>query len=491
MALNSKYLDPRGQRIYVLMGDGESAEGSVWEAAEIAAQQKLDNLCATIDVNRLGQSGPTMLQHDMAVYEARWKAFGWEALVVDGHNIPALLEAYDTARKVTGRPTVVLARTLKGKGIPVAENREGWHGKALKKGEEADSAIRALRSQLHNGHPPSFTPRKPAGVKGPAPVAKQAAPAAPPYKLGEKVATREAFGDSLAALGDSNPQVVALDGDVKNSTFSERFQKKFPERFFEDFIAEQNMVGAAMGLAARGRIPFASTFACFLTRAYDFIRMAAISGSNVKLVGTHAGVSIGEDGASQMGLEDLAAFCAEPNFTVLYPSDGVSAWRAVESAASIRGPVYIRAGRPKNLVIYNTGEQFETGKCKVLRHGSSDRATIVAAGVTVFEALDACDRLAKEGIAVRVIDLYSVQPIDRQALRQAARETNGIVITVEDHYAHGGIGDAVLAALAEDGVKVYKLAVRDIPHSGQPEELLEKFGISAGAIVSQVKAALQ
>ncbi len=487
MALCARYLDHSDQRIYVLLGDGESAEGSVWEAAAIGSHYKLSNLCATIDVNRLGQSGPTMLEHQMDVYEARWRAFGWQALAVDGHSVPALLEAYEKAARVTDRPTVVLARTIKGKGIPFAEDRNGWHGKALKKGEEENSAIHALESQLHDGRPGPWTPRKPPRR---APSRPEVGPPStrPPYSIGDMVATREAFGAALAALGEGNPLLVALDGDVKNSTFSEDFQKRFPDRFFEDFIAEQNMIGAAMGLAARGKIPFASTFACFLTRAYDFIRMAAISSSNIKLVGTHAGVSIGEDGPSQMGLEDLAMMCAEPNMTVLYPADGVSAWRAVENAAGIAGPVYIRAGRPKTPVIYGPDEKFAAGRCKILRRSGRDRVTIVAGGVTVYEALKAHDQLAREGIAVRVIDLYSVQPIDQEALQQSARETGGAVITVEDHYAHGGIGDAVLAALAEEPeVKLRKLAVREIPRSGKPDELIARFGISAGAIVEQVR----
>ncbi len=485
MALNAKNLDRSAQRIYVLLGDGESLEGSVWEAAAVASYYKLGNLCATIDVNRLGQSEPTTLQHDMDTHAARWRAFGWQALVVDGHNIPALLEAYEKAAATPDRPTMVLARTLKGKGIAIAEDRLGWHGKALKKGEETDSAIRALEQHL-NGAGARWTPKKPAGSVDGRGRTSAAAPA-PPYSDGQSVATREAFGAALAALGESNPLIVALDGDVKNSTFTEVFQKKFPERFFQGFIAEQNMVGAAMGLAARGKIPFAVTFACFLTRTADFIRMAAISGSNIKLVGTHAGISIGEDGPSQMGLEDLSMMCAQPNFRVLYPSDAVSTWRAIETAAAVAGLVYVRTGRPKSPVIYSPDEKFELGKCKVLRRSDHDKVTIVAAGVTVFEALEAHARLAKEGIAVRVIDLYSVQPIDRETLREAARATGGRVITVEDHYVHGGIGDAVLAALAEDRVEVHKMAVQEIPRSGKPEELLERFGISANAIVKEVK----
>jgi transketolase len=489
MALNAKYLDRSDQRIYVLMGDGESAEGAVWEAAEISSYYKLHNLCATIDVNRLGQSQETMLEHDMAAYQARWNAFGWQALVVDGHNIPQLLDAYEKAAHTADRPTVVLARTLKGKGIPFAEDRLGWHGKALKKGEELETALRALEAG-RNGSALQWTPRKPAARPAAAGAPAPVSAGKPPYAPGQMVATREAFGAALAALGDSSPRIVALDGDVKNSTFSEEFQKKFPDRFFQDFIAEQNMAGASMGFASRGRIPFAATFACFFTRAFDFIRMAAISHSNIKLVGTHAGLSIGEDGPSQMGLEDLAMICAEPNFTVLYPTDGVSTWRAIESAAACDGPVYVRTGRPKTPVIYSPEEKFEVGKCKVLRQSSNDRAAIVAAGVTLFEALKAYDRLSKEGIAVRVIDLYSVQPIDRETLRESARAAGGLVVTVEDHYAHGGLGDAVLAALAGEPVRLHKLAVREIPRSGKPEELIERFGISAGAIVEAVKKAL-
>ncbi|HYM11635.1 MAG TPA: transketolase [Bryobacterales bacterium] len=488
MALEGK-LDRAGRRIYVLLGDGESAEGSVWEAAETASHYKLGNLCATIDINRLGQSEPTMLQHDMETYAARWRAFGWQPLIVDGHDIPALLRAYDRAAQTAERPTVVLARTLKGRGISFAEDLNGWHGRALKK-EEAERAIQALEARL-SGFGARWRAKGPAPAAGAGPDGTGAAAtmAKPPYQPGDSVATREAFGAALAALGAANPRVVALDGDVKNSTYSEEFQKKFPERFFQGFIAEQNLVGASMGLAARGKIPFVATFACFLTRAFDFVRMAAISHTNIKLVGTHAGISIGEDGPSQMGLEDLAMACAEPNFTVLYPSDAVAAWRAMEAAAAVNGPVYVRAARPKTPVIYGAEEKFEIGKCKVLRSSAKDRATIVAAGVTVFEALEAHQRLAREGIAARVIDLYSVQPIDREGLREAARATGGIVITVEDHYAHGGIGDAVGAALAQERAAVHKLAVREIPRSGKPAELLEKFGISASAIVEAVKKA--
>ncbi len=487
MALNAKRLDRSGYRTYVLMGDGESVEGSVWEAAEVARHEGLDNLCAIVDVNRLGQSGPTMLQHDLEGYRARWAGFGWHAIVVDGHDPAALMAAFDEAARTTGRPTVVLARTLKGKGISFVEDRPDWHGKALKKGEEMQKALDELQRQMQ---PAAGEPqiRRPApAADGPAPARAMAPPA---YGPGDAVATREAFGAALAALGDANPLVVGLDADVKNSTFTEQFGKRFPDRFFENFIAEQNMVGAAVGLAACGRIPFAATFACFLTRAYDFIRMAAISHANVKLMGSHAGVSIGEDGPSQMGLEDLAMMAAQPGMVVLYPSDAVCTYKLVEAAAVHRGPVYIRTGRPKSPILYGNDEAFHIGGSRVLRQDPADRLTIVAAGVTLFEALKAYDVLKAAGISVRVIDLYSIVPIDRATLVDSARATQGRVLTVEDHYAHGGLGDAVLAALGNEGVRVHTLAVREIPHSGKPDELLDRFGISARAIVETAKRML-
>jgi transketolase len=485
MALNAR-LDKRNQRVYVLLGDGESAEGSVWEAAAMASHYKLNNLCATIDVNRLGQSQPTMLQHDMLAHQARWQAFGWRALVVDGHNMENLLKAYDDAANTTDRPTVVLARTFKGKGLPGIEDKEGWHGKPIPPGEQSDKALRALESQLHNVHF-NWTPSLPSGDGAGWGAAQPFA--APPYKVGGgELATRAAFGAALAGLAKTNPRVVALDGDVKNSTHTEDFEKVAPERFFQGFIAEQNMMGAAMGFAARGKIPFAASFACFLARGYDFMRMAAISKSNVKFVGTHAGISIGEDGPSQMGLEDLAMTCAEPNYTVLYPSDATSAWHAIGLAAATEGPFYVRTSRPKTPIVYGPEERFELGRCKIVRQSDVDRVTVVAAGVTLFEALKAYEQLSQQGIPIRVIDLFSVRPIDAQTLAASARLTNGLVVTVEDHYEHGGIGDAVLSALGTEGFKVHKLAVRAIPRSGQAEELLDRFGISARHIVDKVRS---
>lgn len=486
IALAAKSLDKSDRRVYVLLGDGETAEGSVWEAAHAASYYKLDNLCATVDVNRLGQSQPTMDQHDMQAHRARWAAFGWNAVVVDGHDLTALLEAYHNAETRTGQPTVVLARTIKGKDIPGIEDKNGWHGKALDH-KQAEEAIASIQKMIHsNGD--GWKPRLPGRSSQPAAIGEPGPFPAPPFTPGkDEIATRKAFGSALAELGKSDPRIVVLDGDVENSTYTEDFQKVCRDRFFEMFIAEQNMVGAAMGFSACRRIPFASTFACFLSRAYDFIRMAAIGDNNIKLVGTHAGVSIGEDGPSQMGLEDLAMTAAQPDITVLYPSDGVSTWMAIKMAADIRGPVYVRTGRPKNPIVYQPSEKFEVGKSKLLRQSDSDRLTIVAAGVTLFEALKACDQLKGEGINVRLVDLFSVQPIDREGLIAAAKATGGRVLTVEDHYAHGGIGDAVLAALADQRVSVEKLAVRKIPHSGTPEELLDKYGISAAHIVEAAK----
>jgi transketolase len=493
IALNARRINA-DYRTYVLLGDGETAEGSVWEAAESAAFHQIDSLCGLTDVNRLGQSRPTMYQHDMEAYAQKYRAFGWHAIVIDGHDLNAVLDALAEARATKGRPTMILARTLKGKGISFIEDKPNWHGKALKKGEEADRAIKELEAQYVD-LPAGAIDRLVAAIPrpaGPATEAPRPTPTlpAPEYKLGDQVATREAYGTALVRLGRADDRLVALDADVGNSTFSEAFEKAFPERFIQNYIAEQAMVGTAMGFAARGAIPFPSTFACFLTRAYDFIRMTAISQLNVKFAGSHAGVSIGEDGPSQMALEDLAMMRAQPNMTVLYPSDATSAERLVELAAYHAGPAYIRTSRPKTPVIYGTDEVFHVGGSKLLRQSASDVATVVAAGVTVFEALKAYDTLRSEGTFIRVIDAYSVQPIDAATLEAAGRATGGHLITVEDHYEAGGIGDAVADAVANAGLTVRRLAVREIPRSGKPEELLDRYGISASHIVEAVKGVL-
>lgn len=483
MALDSKCLDKLDSRVYVLMGDGEIAEGGVWEAAALASHYQLDNLIALIDVNGLGQSQRTMYNHDGEVYKNRFAAFGWDARVVDGHNLEEILAALDAARAVKGRPAMIVARTLKGKGVSFLEDRDGWHGKPLKKGEELENALKEIPL---NGHSGPFSVQRPSAHPPSAHPSASAFPALT-YKLGEKIATRSAYGTALARLGDVNPLVVALDGDTKNSTFAETFMKAHPQRYFECFIAEQNMVGAAVGLAACGKIPFVSTFAAFLTRAFDHIRMAAISGVSIKYAGSHCGVSIGEDGPSQMGLEDLAMMRAIPNSTVLYPSDAVAAERLTALAASLKGTTYLRTSRPATPVLYANTEDFPVGGSKTVRSSNNDRLTIVAAGVTLHEALSAYETLKAADIAVRVIDAYSVKPIDAEGLRNAAAQTNNTILAVEDHYYDGGLGDAVLNAVAVHGVRVHKMAVTSVPRSGKPDELLEAHGISARCIVEQVK----
>jgi transketolase len=488
LALNARRIGS-DYRTYVLLGDGESAEGAVWEAAEVGAWQGLDNLCGITDVNGLGQSRPTQWAHDVEAFASRYRAFGWHAITIDGHDLGQILAALDEARATTGKPTMIVARTVKGKGVKIFEGKDGWHGKALTKGGQVDQAIAELDAQRIETSDSAPVIPKPARRRDEGALPDFPSAVAPPaYALGDQVATREAYGTALAALGAVDARIVALDADVKNSTFSERFEQRFPERFYQVFIAEQVMIGAAMGLASRGAIPFPSTFACFLERAADFIRMAGISGLNVKMAGSHAGVSIGEDGPSQMALEDLAMMRAVPNCTVLYPCDATSAERLVALAAVTPGPVYLRTTRPKTPVTYPAGETFVVGGSKTLRESGTDVATVVAAGITVFEALEAHTRLAADGIAIRVIDAYSVQPIDRDALVAAGRATGGRLITVEDHYAHGGLGDAVSEAVSDHGFRVQRLAVREIPRSGEPNELMDRYGISATAIVSAVKA---
>ena len=488
-ALNARRIKS-SYRTYVLLGDGESAEGSVWEAADVATMDGLDNLCGITDVNGLGQSRATMWQHDMEQFARRWRAFGWHAIVIDGHDMSAILDALDEARRTKGQPTMILARTIKGKGVSFVEGKGGWHGKAFKKGEELDRALAELEKQFvpvpEGGSNLASRIPKPASTLRAVATPRPVAP--PAYKMGDEVATREAYGAAIAKLGEADPRVVALDADVKNSTFSDKFEKAFPDRFYQNFIAEQVMVGAAMGLAARGAIPFPSTFACFLSRAADFIRMAAISNVNIKLAGSHAGVSIGEDGPSQMALEDLAMCRTAPNYTVLYPCDAVSTERLVALMAYHPGPAYMRTSRPKTPVIYANDEAFTIGGLKVLRESAKDVATVIGAGVTVFEALEAYGQLKASGVAIRVIDLYSVAPVDAAGLVAAGRATGGRLITVEDHYAAGGIGDAVAEAVAAAGLTVQRLAVREIARSGRPDELLDRYGISAKHIVEAVRA---
>ena len=491
IALNARRIGS-DYRTYVLLGDGESAEGSVWESAQVGELYELDNLCAITDVNALGQSGATQWRHDMAALHRKWTAFGWHTVVIDGHDIAEILAALDDAKRTSGQPTMILAKTIKGKGVSFMEGEAGWHGKPIKPGDELDQALDELELQLgENRTLPSIT--VPSSVQKDSdgfPVAVRL-PRNPPYDLGSEVATRVAYGNAIAALGESDSRVVALDADVGNSTFSQTFQQALPERFYQMHIAEQAMIGAAMGFASRGAIPFPSSFACFLTRASDFIRMAGIGQMNIKIAGSHAGVSIGEDGPSQMALEDLAMMRAVPDCAVFYPCDGVSTERLAEVAAAYHGMAYIRTSRPKTPVIYTSTEEFVLGGSKVLRESEKDVVTIVAAGVTVFEALKAYGVLRNEGIAVRIIDAYSLQPIDQATLLVAGHQTGGRIVTVEDHYPTGGLGDAVSEAVACDDMSVERLAVRAVPRSGGSAELLECFGISAHKIAEAARRQLR
>jgi len=480
MAINGKYLDKLNYRVYVLLGDGESAEGAVWEAAALASHYKLDNLVGIIDANRLGQSQATMYGWDIESYVKRFEAFGWHAIGIDGHDMKSILAAFDEAKGVQDKPVMILAKTVKGKGVSFLEDKDGLHGKPLSV-EDMEEAMKELQCAKVN-YELKIEPPSNCEVETPS----TSEMAAPDYQIGEEVATRGGYGTGLAKLGDVNPLVVSVDGDTKNSTYAEQFMKEHPDRYFEAFIAEQNMVGIAVGLSARGKIPFASTFGAFLTRAFDQIRMAAISRANIKLVGSHCGVSIGEDGPSQMGLEDLAMMRAITNSVVVYPSDAVAAERLVNKVAKHKGITYMRTARPKTPVIYPNDEEFKIGGSKVLRRSDDDKVTVVAAGVTLHEALKAYEMLKEEGIYIRIIDAYSIKPIDEKTLIESAKETNNTIISVEDHYYDGGLGDAVLNAVATSDIQVHKMAVCDVPRSGKPEELLDAYGISATRIIEKV-----
>ncbi|MGQ0568284.1 MAG: transketolase [Armatimonadota bacterium] len=486
IALAGKYLEKRAYRVWVLCGDSEMAEGSIWEAFDKAGYYKLSNLIAILDMNRLGQRGPTELGWNGEAYARRAAAFGWHVVNIDGHNIGEVDRAYSEALQPRDSPTVVIARTIKGRGVSFLEDKEGWHGKAL----NAEQMTQAI-AELGGGSSitvavakPNETAFAPVGAEGPVEL--------PSYKPGDVVATRKAYGDALKALGASRPRIVALDGEVNNSTHADEFAKAYPERYFEMFIAEQQMVAAAVGLSVRKYVPFASTFAAFLTRAYDFIRMAAISRANIRLCGSHAGVSIGEDGPSQMALEDLAMMRAVHGSTVLYPCDANQTARLVAAMADQSGISFLRTTRVGTPVIYDAGESFPIGGSKVVRHSGADRVTVVAAGITLHEALKAHAVLGAEGIAVRVIDAYSVKPIDRATLSEAVRATAGRVVVAEDHWSEGGLGAAVLDALTAGGqpspsLRFSHVAVQEMPGSGTPQQLLHAAGIDAEAIAKAVR----
>ena len=474
MAIAGKHLDRLPYRVWVLCGDSESAEGSIWEAFQHASHYGLDNLTAIFDVNRLGQRGPTMDEWQLDHYRARAEAFGWHAIEIDGHDVEEIDAAYTEAVATTGRPTVVLARTVKGKGVKAVENQEGWHGKPLDDPDAAIEELGGLRNlTIDVAKPPAGEPHR----------FETGALELPRYELGSGVATRRAYGEALAAVGSARGDVVAVDGEVSNSTFAEIFKAAHPERFFEMYIAEQQMAAAAVGLQARGYRVFASSFAAFHSRAYDFVRMAAISRATISLSGSHAGISIGEDGPSQMALEDIAAMRAVHGSTVLHPCDGNQTVRLVAAMADLGGISYIRTLRPDTAVLYRPDEEFPVGGSRVVRDGSD--VTLVGCGITVHEALKAADEL---DVSARVIDCYSIKPIDGPTLVAAARETGKLVIT-EDHWPEGGLGEAVLAALAEARVsaEIRHLAVRDMPRSGKPDELLAAYGIDAAAIAKAAR----
>ncbi|MET9517543.1 transketolase [Streptomyces sp. NPDC002994] len=483
VALAGKRLDQVPYRVWVLSGDSEMAEGSVWEAVEHAADQHLDNLTLVIDVNRLGQRGPTRHGWDLGAYTRRLHAFGWHTIEVDGHDVDAVDAAFNEARSTTGRPTAVVARTRKGRGVAAVEDKEGMHGKPLK---DADSAIEELGGPrfVHVEVQKPHSARSANGARG-------GQLKLPGYEKGDEVATRNAYGEALAALGTARGDVVALDGEVSDSTRSQFFAKEHPDRFFECYIAEQQLVAAAVGMQTRGYVPYASTFAAFLTRAHDFVRMAAVSRAGINLVGSHAGVAIGEDGPSQMGLEDLALFRAVHGSTVLYPCDANQTAKLVaamaEGDARSRGVRYLRTSRGATPVIYGPDEEFPIGGSKLLRSGDDDKLTLLAAGVTVHEALRAADLLARDGLPVRVVDLYSVKPVDERAVQTAAERT-GCLVTVEDHHPQGGLGDAVAEVFADGrpAPRLVRLAVGNMPGSATEQEQLSASGIDADSIAAAV-----
>ena len=488
IGLAGQYLDKLPYRVWVILGDSEMAEGSVWEGFDKASHYQLSNLTAIIDVNRLGQRGETDLGWNVDAYAARARAFGWNAIEIDGHDIAAIDKAFAAAEAHKDGPTCIIAKTEKGHGVSFLANKEGWHGKALN-ADQAKQAIQELGGERHlivQGPKPEGGAMK----AGPAIKGTSERVQLPQYAVGgDAVATRKAYGDALQALG-ARLDVVALDAEVSNSTHADEFKNKYPDRFFEMYIAEQQLVAAAVGLQVRGYAPFASTFAAFFSRAYDFVRMAAISRANIRLSGSHAGVSIGEDGPSQMAIEDLASMRAVHGSTVLYPSDATSTASLVGQMADLAGISFIRTTRANTPILYGADEQFSIGGSKVLRRSEGDQVTIIGAGITLHEALKAYDTLKGEVINARVIDLYSVKPVDVDTLRQAARETGGKLLTVEDHLPEGGIGDAVLDAFSGQGEilpTVVKLAVRELPGSGKPAELLHAAGIDADCIAAAAR----
>ncbi|XP_057656072.1 transketolase-like protein 2 [Diorhabda carinulata] len=486
MAYLGKYIEEATYRVFCLIGDGESAEGSIWESVNFASYYHLDNLVLILDANRLGQTRATMVGHDLELYKKRLEAFDFNAIIVDGHDVEALVKAFDTAATVKGKPTALIAKTYKGRDFPNIEDKENWHGKPL--GGETERVIKHLKSLIKNPGKLNYTIPAPLSEVPAVNISNIKLSSPPNYKQGQMLATRQAYGTALVKLTESNSRVVALDGEMSNSTFSEAMKKYGPKNFIECFIAEQNLVGIAMGISCRDRtVAFASTFAAFFTRAFDQLRMAAISQSNINICGSHCGVSIGEDGPSQMALEDLAMFRSIPGSTVFYPSDVVAVERAVELAANTKGITFIRTARAPTAVVYPNDQIFEIGKSNVVFSSPKDQVLIIAAGVTLHESLLAAKQLANSSVAVRVLDPFTIKPIDKIGIVKNARECGNKILIIEDHYPEGGIGEAVLAALAEEvNIYVKHIAIPRVPRSGKPADLLNYYKIDAKNIVNHV-----
>nr|XP_023023849.1 transketolase-like [Leptinotarsa decemlineata] len=491
MAYVAKYIDKADYRVYCLIGDGESAEGSIWESVIFSGHYKLDNLVLILDANRLGQTQATMLGHHLDLYKKRFEAFDFNAMIVDGHNVDELIKAFNAAKTVQGKPTVIIAKTFKGRDFPGIEDQEGWHGKPL--GANTDKVLKHLKSLLKNQGQLKFTIPSPTAQVPNIDITNIRLTSPPSYKKGDMLATRSAYGTALVKLAKCNPRVIALDGDMRNSTFSEQLKNYNAGNFIECFIAEQNLVEVAIGAACRDRaVTFASTFAAFFTRAFDQIRMAAVSQSNINICGSHCGVSIGEDGASQMALEDIAMFRTIPGSTVFYPSDVVATERAVELAANTKGITFIRTARAPTAVVYPNDQVFQIGKANILFSTNKDQILIIAGGITLHESMIAAKQLSQEGIGIRVMDLFTIKPIDRAAIIKNANEVGGKILVVEDHYPEGGIGEAVLSAVAEEtNIYVKHIAIPRVPRSGKPADLLNYYKIDAKSVVEHVKGVLR
>ena len=471
-------LQKRNSKVYVLMGDSESSEGSVWEGLQLASYYNLNNLIAIFDINKLGQRGETMLGHNIKTYEKRIQSFGWNTIAIEGHNIGQVLKALNKAKK-SSKPTAILAKTIKGKGVSFIEGKNGWHGKALNP-EELEKALKEIQEK----EMPLFDIVKPKPVNHKINVKK---PSLPLYKLNELVATRKAYGETLAALAEANPNIIAVDAEVSNSTFSEIVKEKTPSQFIETFIQEQNMIGITLGLSKKGLIPYSSTFAAFLSRAHDQLRMSALSQADFTVSGSHCGVSIGEDGPSQMGLEDIDLFRSLPNSIVFYPSDATSTSKIVEMCSKLKGIKYIRTTRPATPVIYNQNETFPIGEFKALKASNHDQLVLAGSGITLHEALKAHEELLKKGIKTSVIDLYCIKPFDAKKFTSFVKTHGNKIVIAEDHYSEGGIGEMITSSLSGASVKIKHLAIREIPHSGKKEELLDAYGISWKSMVKEAR----